>query len=610
MAFANWSPVMTVRLIVGIVLAFAGWTVVASLVFLAGTGLFSSFDYPFYQWWLYLYYGRDNPVVVHWLKIGAGAGGTAILVMAVVIAAAARRSMAQLFRRSSLSGGGVRASVRGVTGNHGHAEWMTMKFARMLFPGPSPEYGGVVVGEAYRVDEDKGARLPFMPKDSKTWGMGGHAPLLIDPCESGSTHSLVFAGPGSFKSTSAVTTLTMWTGSVVVLDPSTELGPMLRPFRESLGHQVHELNLGGGIGFNVLDWIDINSPEAITNIQDVVSWICRESGGGKKDSNSDFFDRQGRNLITCLLAHMLYDPDLPAEQKTLRTLRSGLSMPQDDVRALLKIIHETSASTYARQIAGAVMGLVEETFSGVYGSADDKTSWLSNPAFAELVSGNSFRSSDIMNGGMDVFVQLPLRALENTPEIGRTIVGALLNSVYEADGRIQNRVLFLLDEVARLGPMRIMATARDAGRKYGITLRLLYQSVGQLEEQWGREGKRAWYDAAVHRTYVAISDLETAKELEETFGNYGVVATSGGSNKGSSSKGLGGGGRSHGTNVSYSEMSRPLIRREELLNNTRVDEAFVVVRGASPLRCGVPIYFRRPEIKEKIAASRFGKSLG
>jgi type IV secretion system protein VirD4 len=203
---------------------------------------------------------------------------------------------------------------------------------------------------------------------------------------------------------------------------------------------------------------------------------------------------------------MMFDPDLPDEEKTLWTLRSGVCTPQEEMRNLLNTIHANSPSSYASQTAGTLKGLVDETFSGVYGNADDKTSWLSNPAFADLVSGDSFRSSDLVDGKTDIFVQLPLRALENTPEIGRTIIGALLNAVYEADGNIQNRVLFLLDEVARLGRMRIMATARDAGRKYGITLRLLYQSVGPLEEQWGREGKRAWYEAAAHRTYVAISD--------------------------------------------------------------------------------------------------------
>ena len=57
-----------------------------------------------------------------------------------------------------------------------------------------------------------------------TWGQGGRAPLLIDPCVEGSTHSLVIAGSGSFKTTSAVSTLLTWTGSVVVLDPAADSG--------------------------------------------------------------------------------------------------------------------------------------------------------------------------------------------------------------------------------------------------------------------------------------------------------------------------------------------------------------------------------------------------
>jgi type IV secretion system protein VirD4 len=35
--------------------------------------------------------------------------------------------------------------------------------------------------------------------------------------------------------------------------------------------------------------------------------------------------------------------------------------------------------------------------------------------------------------------------------------------------------LFLLDEVARLGYMKVITQARDAGRKYGITMLLLYR---------------------------------------------------------------------------------------------------------------------------------------
>ena len=206
-----------------------------------------------------------------------------------------------------------------------------------------------------------------------------------------------------------------------------------------------------------------------------------------------------------------------------------------------------------------------------------------------------------------MFLQIPLAALQTTPAIGRTVIGALLNAAYEADGQVSGRVLYLLDEVARLGPMKIIETARDAGRKYGITLQLLYQSVGQLEKQWGRVGKREWYDGVSHRTYAAVQDLDTAKELEETFGNYTIITRSEGSNSGDSGKAWDVGSNSRGSNINYQEASRSLIRREELMNDCRVDEAFIIVRGGKPLRCGRAIYFRRPELTAQVAANRFAR---
>jgi type IV secretion system protein VirD4 len=158
-------------------------------------------------------------------------------------------------------------------------------------------------------------------------------------------------------------------------------------------------------------------------------------------------------------------------------------------------------------------------------------------------------------------------------------------------------------------PSRGWPSATRSVQQGGITLQLLYQSVGQLERHWGREGKREWYDGVSHRSYAAVQDIETARELEETFGTYAVMATSEGSNTGASGKALETGSRSRGANTSYHEISRPLIRREELMNDCRTDEAFVVIRGAKPLRCGRAIFFRRPELEAKIAENRFSQSI-
>lgn len=500
--------------------------------------------------------------------------------------------------------------TRAPSDNHGHADWLSLKEAKRLFPGPDPAYGGIVVGEAYRVDQDRGARGPFDAADRRTWGQGGSAPLLVDPCRTGPTHALVLAGSGGFKTTSVgVPTLLIWTASAVVLDPSREIGPMVSAFRErALGQRVVTLDPSEpkGGSFNALDWIDPASPLAESNVEAVATWLAGEPPRGPNRSGAEFFRDMGKSLIACILADVLWDEGLSPAEKTLKRVRQVLVTPEEEMREALKRIHAHSPSPLARDLAGTLMGLVAETFSGVYANANQATRWLSTGAYADLVSGSSFRTRDLCAGGLTVFVQIPLKVLQATPGLGRVVIGALLNAAYEADGQVKGRILFLLDEVARLGPMGVIEAARDAGRKYGLTLLLLYQSVGQLVEQWGREGARAWYDSTSWRLYAAVQDPETARELSQVCGEHGVMATSEGDTRGTSGR-IGGGfaAASSGRSENRSEIRRSLIKPDELLQDTRADEAFVIVRGSRPLRCGRAIYFRRPEMATAVAPSRF-----
>jgi type IV secretion system protein VirD4 len=310
---------------------------------------------------------------------------------------------------------------------------------------------------------------------------------------------------------------------------------------------------------------------------------------------------------------MLWDDTIPTKAKTLRTLRAGIVTPEDQMREVLEGIHAGSRSPMARDIAGSIKKIVPETFSGIYGNATGDTAWLSVAAYADLVSGGpegkkaSCHTSELTGGKLTVFLQIPLKVLRDTPAVGRVLVGALLNALYEADGDVSGRVLFMLDEVRRLGPMKILEVARDAGRKYGITLQLLYQAEDQLVEQWGRQGRNAWFDSVSWRMYAAVQNTDTAKSVSDAAGGHSVMAESEGDNRGSQGKPLEAGSRSMGTSSNRHEMARALIRPDELMQDVRGDEAFVFARGSKPLRCGRAIYFRRPELRAAIEASRFHK---
>src|SRR5260370_9359660 len=146
---------------------------------------------------------------------------------------------------------------------------------------------------------------------------------------------------------------------------------------------------------------------------------------------------------------------------------------------------------FPAQLAGNLKDITEKQFSGFYGEAGNATSWLAIPSLAHLVCGEGLRTGNLVSGKVDVFITLPLKVLQSSPQAARVILGALLNAVYEARGNIGGRMLFLLDEVARLGYMGILETARDTGRKYGINLCLLYQSLGHLTHTWGPQVPQA-----------------------------------------------------------------------------------------------------------------------
>src|SRR3546814_14185091 len=85
-----------------------------------------------------------------------------------------------------------------------------------------------------------------------------------------------------------------------------------------MGHNVIVIDPSKPIesGFNVLNWIDSDSPEADDNVASVVQWIAGDDHLKTSGRTSDdFFASQGRALVTCLLSDLVFDPDLPrAEQ--------------------------------------------------------------------------------------------------------------------------------------------------------------------------------------------------------------------------------------------------------------------------------------------------------
>ncbi|MBY5866531.1 Ti-type conjugative transfer system protein TraG [Rhizobium leguminosarum] len=483
-------------------------------------------------------------------------------------------------------------------GTFGDADWLSMSAAAKLFP---PD-GEIVVGERYRVDKEVVYQLPFDPNDPSTWGRGGKAPLLTYSQDFDSTHMLFFAGSGGYKTTSNVLpTALRYTGPLICLDPSTEVAPMVLEHRTRvLGREIMVLDPANPIiGFNVLDGIEA-SKQKEEDIVGIAHMLLSESLRFESSTGS-YFQNQAHNFLTGLLAHVMLAPEY-AGRRNLRSLRQIVSEPEPSVLAMLRDVQEHSASAFIRETLGVFTNMTEQTFSGVYSTASKDTQWLSLDSYAALVCGNAFKSSDIVSAKKDVFLNIPASILRSYPGIGRVIIGSLINAMVQADGGFSRRALFMLDEVDLLGYMRVLEEARDRGRKYGISMMLLYQSVGQLERHFGKDGATSWIDGCAFASYAAIKALDTARNVSAQCGEMTVEVRGRSRNIGWDTKN---GGTRKSESVNFQR--RPLIMPHEITQSMRKDEQIIIVQGHSPIRCGRAIYFRRKDMNAAAKANRFVK---
>ena len=272
------------------------------------------------------------------------------------------------------SASSVRRSSQTVWGD---VAWMSMARAEKLFP----ETGEIVVGEAYRVDQDSVGKRAFDPKKTTSWGRGGKAKLLGFDLSFDSTHMMFFAGSGGFKTTSTVVpTALRYSGSMVVLDPAIEVGPTVIGSRLQRGRTVVAMDPTADCvaGFNVFETL-LTSSKLDEDCASLARLFVAETKGGGSGS-SEYFTSQSTNMLAGLLYLVATDLDYEPDQRTLRTVRSLIAQPTKDVVAMLKNkVAAPQQADFVRESLGQFVGMAEQTFSGVLSSVAKDTAWLSMP---------------------------------------------------------------------------------------------------------------------------------------------------------------------------------------------------------------------------------------
>lgn len=133
-----------------------------------------------------------------------------------------------------------------------------------------------------------------------------------------------------------------------------------------------------------------------------------------------------------------------------------------------------------------------------------------------------------------------------------------------------NKVHFVLDEIALLGPMTAIDDALGLGRAYGVRLQMYFQSAGQLKKSFP-DGQDQTLFSNTSQVFFGVNDSATADLVSNRLGEETIIVDSGGTSRSSSSQRTGGQqfsesiSDSRTSNSNWQQQPRKLAKPEEVI---------------------------------------------
>jgi type IV secretory pathway TraG/TraD family ATPase VirD4/WD40 repeat protein len=355
-------------------------------------------------------------------------------------------------------------------------------------------------------------------------------------------HVCLISGSRAGKGTSTIiTNLCLWPGSVVVVDPKGENATVTAARRgkgspncEGLGQSVHVLDPFNSAQvddayrsrFNPLDALNPDNEETVDEAARIADAIVVVH----EQSKDPFWDESGRTMVKGLILHVLTAPEYEG-RRNLITVRNLITRGDWQAVETLQQLGETEISPahallwteVAKNPAydGIVAGLGDtfknmfmsspKQFESVLQVANRNTEFIDSPAMQRCLEASDFDLAGLKTDpkGMSLYLCLPQRFMNTHYRWLRLMISLTVTEMEIVRGRpaAGHPVLMMLDEFAGLKRMEIIehAVAQIAG--YGVKLFFVLQSLEQLKAVY----KDNW------ETFLSNSGLKIFFSLDDHF---------------------------------------------------------------------------------------------
>lgn len=364
------------------------------------------------------------------------------------------------------------------------------------------------------------------------------------------SHILTIASVGSGKGLGVVIpNLLRHKGSAVVLDPKGENFFVTARKRKELGNEVfyydpwNVVDSYGAEGervkrcakrasINPLDFIKADGADMVDNARMLAASLILRT-----DSDGDFFYNEAETFITRLIVFVCTTYSVGNRNRNLLTVRNLITLSSKAlISKLLKV--RSSNKEFGKATHPIVLDLISwldknlterpRSFTDIYSFALQATEFLSNPSLMDSFERSNIDILKIKTNPTSLYLILDMDKLLFAGEQYKPLVRLVITTcMMGASAReIPNeKMLFMMDEVAQLGNLQYLPNLLSIYRSKGVVVWTIWQNIAQIQANYEKEWQTILGNCDVQQ-FFGVNDDETAKRVSEGAGQTTIFKES------------------------------------------------------------------------------------
>lgn len=354
--------------------------------------------------------------------------------------------------------------------------------------------------------------------------IGHFGDKIINLDSDGARISVIGAGGG--KTTSLLSYMLMLPNPMpmMVLDPRGELQAIsiaaaTKQAIHAFSWNPKHLHGKPSHSVNPLDGITLSSPHLHTDVQIAAQDLIPLSG-----SNNQYFELRARDWTASLYKTRVEQDGFVSFPSFYRMVNKIEGNPQgwaDELEVMLRSKFED-----VRRTANEMLIKQQDTpkeFGSIMGEIYAHIDFLSDPDLRASLEGGDCSLSDLVDNPQTVRLHLmpPAEFIGLWSPIIRTMFSRLM--MLKGRAPQARRVLLLVDEAGQLGRADFLLRSFTFSRGAGLIVHALFQDIGQIRQNMGREALISFMGSAVVRQFSAVRDYETAQLVSNMLGQQTLL---------------------------------------------------------------------------------------